>query len=72
MDTVQLAQGEPAPKFSVTDHLGNQHNLEEYMAQGTSVILYLSEVQLDAGPVGTVKHLGGPAAAMRRQSAMIP
>lgn len=40
MDTVQLAQGEPAPKFSVTDHLGKQHNLEEYMAQGTSVILY--------------------------------
>jgi peroxiredoxin Q/BCP len=39
-DVVTLEVGKPAPRFSCPDSKGEQHDLESYMADGKSVILY--------------------------------
>ena len=40
MDTVQLTPGDQAPRFTVKDQLGQEHNLDDYMTQEKSVIVY--------------------------------
>ena len=39
-DTVQLAPGDNAPRFTAPDEDGNVHQLQTYLDQGKTVILY--------------------------------
>ena len=39
-EEINLEVGQPAPRFSCLDSVGNKHDLEQYMAEGKSVILY--------------------------------
>ena len=39
-ETVQLAPGDHAPRFTVPDEDGNEHQLQTYLDDGKTVILY--------------------------------
>ena len=39
-EEINLEVGQSAPRFSCLDSAGNKHDLEQYMADGKSVILY--------------------------------
>ena len=39
-EVTALEVGQPAPRFSCLDSQGQTHDLESYMEQGKSVILY--------------------------------
>ena len=39
-EDINLETGQSAPRFSCLDSVGNEHDLEQYMADGKNVILY--------------------------------
>ena len=45
-ETVQLAVGDAAPAFTAADEDGNQHDLQAYLDNGKTVIIYFYPITL--------------------------